>query len=137
MTKNEVIEKAYGHSYEDMKNFIDGNGWLTEMHTSIYYRTTEDGKMLSSLMENSNIIFEEVNNYLRPESLSGIENNNGWIRIDSEADLPENGISCFFMVYDQIKTGIFDYRFKNKGCSYGWGTVTHYQPIQKPHQPLY
>ena len=34
----------------------------------------------------------------RPKSLQGIENNNGWIKIESEKDLPkEKGLKCLFL----------------------------------------
>ena len=33
----------------------------------------------------------------RPKSLHGIENNNGWVKIESEEDLPkEKGLKCLF-----------------------------------------
>ena len=38
-----------------------------------------------------------VCDYMRPPQLEGIENNNGWIKIESEDDLPKENIECFYI----------------------------------------
>ena len=41
----------------------------------------------------------------RPKSLQGIENNNGWIKIESEKDLPkEKGLKCLFLNKNNMHT---------------------------------
>lgn len=78
---------------------------------------------------------------IRPKSLQGIEDNNGWIRIESEEDLPNE--SGDYWVYDVNRS--IDIRFY-MGFSKTWGNhemeadvpkITHYQPIVKPKPPLY
>lgn len=45
----------------------------------------------------------------RPKSLKGIENNNGWIKIESENDLPkEKGLKCLFLCIHGNTTYISD-----------------------------
>jgi len=142
MTKLEVIEKAYGKNYEEMKEFIDENGWLTEMHTSIHYRTTENGKTLNKLIEKANISFEEVNNFLRPVTISGIENNNGWIKIESEADLPDKTEPNSEVKYHVLaKEGFEDLSdcnsFELHHMYKNYHVITHYIPVIILPKPLY
>lgn len=76
----------------------------------------------------------------RPKSLKGIENNNGWIKIESEEDLPREDI--------MYRSGFF----KEDGEFYQFSNIcnlkttlealtqnyyTHYQPAPKPNAPLY
>lgn len=72
---------------------------------------------------------------IRPKSLQGIEDNNGWIRIESEEDLPKKGANCHFILKNGV-CGIFvdigdsEYlTLRNRG--------THYQPIEEPLKPIY
>ena len=45
----------------------------------------------------------------RPKSLQGIENNNGWIKIESEKDLPkEKGLKCLFLCIHGNTTCVSD-----------------------------
>jgi len=87
MTKQEKIQEAYVDYWNDK---IDQDGWC---RLSI---STE--KKLVNHMVNNQDLFESrvITNpdcfmtYFRPLSLQGIENNNGWIKIESDDDLPKN-----------------------------------------------
>lgn len=63
-------------------------------------------------------------------------NNNGWIKIESEDDLPKENGSYWF-----LKDGII--QIFDRVCEYEPNarhllrTATHYQPIIKPLKPLY
>ena len=68
----------------------------------------------------------------RPISLKGIEDNNGWIRIESEEQ------------YDELENGEYEwYNINNgkydKGDLWTYGIFTHYKivPIVKSDAPLY
>ena len=79
---------------------------------------------------------------VRPKSLQGIENNNGWIKIESEADLPKKSCSCWIEVDELEINTPFWYnhdttQFYFKHIIYTISEVTHYQPINKPLKPLY
>lgn len=74
---------------------------------------------------------------VRPKSLSGIENNNGWISILSEEDLKlERGYYWFKWKSadgeENIQIAIVD----NRGINL-YQEPTHYQPIQKPQPPIF
>lgn len=76
---------------------------------------------------------------LRPKSLSNIENNNGWIKIESQGDLPKKiGEFIVFNSTGQYQT-IYYPEF-SAFCRPGTGihvSATHYQPTEKKLPPLY
>lgn len=71
-----------------------------------------------------------------------IENNNGWIKIENEDDLPkENGA---FWILDKelgMKAGEWKQAPNEiehkKACEFWIKRATHYQPIIKPKPPIY
>jgi hypothetical protein len=60
------------------------------------------------------------------------EKNNGWIKIESEADLPEFTTNCWVMKNEIIVNQSI---YKNKG--FITDGITHYKPIIKPKPPIY
>lgn len=81
-----------------------------------------------------------------PYSLEGIDNNNGWIKIESEADLPKEsglyhvvcfGVETILEFFDNSKVKGFIHIGKTYINRYNEIGVTHYQPIQKPKPPIY
>lgn len=120
--KLKAIQEAYGEYYIHS----DINGWI---RFGMYCPTDLGVEEYEEI--------EELGVW-RPKSLSGIENNLGWIRIEEDgSNLPngndaddfwicnENGLFDFFSYPEQIVR-----KFKN-------GTVTHYQPVIKPKPPIY
>jgi hypothetical protein len=68
------------------------------------------------------------------------EDNNGWIKIESESDLPEETIDCHFITsHDNIiRIGIYHFGLKEFKCGNSYfDKITHYQPIKKPLNTLY
>jgi hypothetical protein len=66
------------------------------------------------------------------------EDNNGWIKIESENDLPIIKTECYFIFDSKIEKGDYSGKiFFDKYGMYGYKTVTHYQPIIKPQPPIY
>jgi len=66
------------------------------------------------------------------------QDNNGWIRIESEKDLPEESGQYYVFTNDQkiyciVWTGVMFLRDRHNETK----NITHYQPIQKPLKPLY
>jgi len=71
------------------------------------------------------------------KEIEGIENNNGWIKIESEDDLPKIGeydMSTYELLYFSNERVIPARYYKNIWCK-----ITHYQLrlIDKPQPPLY
>lgn len=136
-TKEEVIKEAWGIHW----NKMDKRG---------QEQALEDNGYCHKNYVNSEIDFEiEVHKYpdvdfIRPKSLQGIENNNGWIRIESEANLPKTQsiteeIHCFIKSSDNEIIGMGKFSFGSFKTFFGnnYENVTHYQPIVKPNKPLY
>jgi len=130
VSKQNVIKEAYGDEYD----------W------------NEDGWLIYGVDEASEFGYEpfgeyETRNHIdgvyewRPKSLSGIENNNGWIKIESESDLPkEQNVDCYFIFKGKIEAGIylrqhFERPKQNEVVFYK--LVSHYQVIQYPQSPIY
>lgn len=123
MTKEEKIKECWGANYEAFKEHIDENG------IAIYpyfqkHEMIEDVRPLDLIGSN-----------FRPKSLRGIENNNGWIKIESEADLPEYGY------YEVIKRNTGEHiraslnnEFRTTSLAHYY---SHYKPIVKIDLPLY
>lgn len=62
------------------------------------------------------------------------KNNNGWTRIESEADLPKDSWNYWIMQSDGLIQTLKEYEDNKK---YFKIIATHYQPITKPEKPIY
>lgn len=95
MTKEEKIKEAWGKYLPELEE----NGWLYFGYACNGWDDVED------CLNNFGAIFDRsyydmtytecdngdlINVKIRPKSLQGIEDNNGWQKIESEADLPPN-----------------------------------------------
>ena len=144
--KQEAIKKAYGEYWEQVKDYVDENGWI--FHEKGFYQNYK--KFVSpfeigfskddddNIELHSDSFKKTANFYWRPKSLNGIENNNGWVKIEGEDDLPKEYLPCFII----NKHGMYSSYFKH-GFFYHTGqlstitSVTHYQPITQPKPPIY
>ena len=69
-----------------------------------------------------------------------IEDNNGWIKIESEDDLPKEVIECRTCFYNgkNYIEGIVKKRSPQELSRLKYiNEITHYQPIEKPKTPIY
>lgn len=131
-TKQQAIQEAYGEYWETVKDYVDENGFC---HKRKKVAFDEMKKQIDMVSDHPNYLYP-----FRPKSLQGIENNRGWIRIESEDDLPkEDGLYITgFLSLDNVFT---EHKFKHtpKQLRDGfWAKcVTHYQPYKKPKPPIY
>ena len=116
--KQEAIKKAYGENYIH----ADINGWIRFG----MYVPTDLG------IEN----YDDMDGFWRCKSLSGIENNKGWIRIESKDDLPKEE-GNYFIVRSNNEVGTSYFIPNNDFSVMDWRDITHYQPIEKPKLPIY
>lgn len=136
MTKEEKIQEAYGEYWEEIKEFINEDGWM-------FYDNNEDLKQSGiNLMVDIRKNISDEDMFIRPKSLQGIENNNGWIKIESESDLPKESVT--FWILDKelgVKSGEWkqapNESEHKKACEFWIKKATHYQPIIKPELPIY
>lgn len=131
-TKQQAIQEAYGRFYDAKKRHYSVNGWSNpESYTE---------QEMYEMMQEINMEFGE--HRCRPKSLQGIENNNGWIRIETEDDLPKDLTKCHFIIRgyenNHYMGHYYDGLFWNShNEAYSWQVVSHYQPIEKPKPPIY
>lgn len=119
-----MINKEDGFKfYKQVQPYIDENGWINA--------TESNGK--SGFFMESDCDFNFP--YLRLKSLKGIENNNGWIKIESEDDLPNE--SCKIWVKDKKSKEIFLIHFTSSFFTPISKSCTHWKPIKNPQLPLY
>lgn len=128
MKKEEKIKEAWGDKYSndvimegrrcgfkivDNIEYIvnyQGGDWYCEPHT---FETTA----------------------FMPKGLRKYLKNNGWIKIESESDLPKEG-ELFWVIKTGYDYPLFEPMYHDDG-EYWLQWYTHYQPIEKPKPPLY
>lgn len=132
--KEESIRKEYGEYWEQLsqqakKCDLEHNGYIPPIISGI-------GNIPREFVTFNDLCF-------RPRTIVGIEHNNGWIRIESEEDLPKDQLNG-----DLFEVGLLDdegnFTHERKRCSgksvkWMWDKklITHYQPIVKPKPPIY
>ena len=145
--KEQAIKEAYGAHWDVAKKFTDEDGWIETSKQSPYLNIGNWG--IDNPPPIKNILggndYEGIREYFgkwRPIILTGIEHNNGWVKIESEADLPTTEVSYF--VYSKVNWGIgyridiFTGRLSNTiDHETGKPIFSHYQPIIKPKPPIY
>jgi hypothetical protein len=142
MTKEEKIKEAWGEywglfNYNTQKRILESNGSVD------YFLLSKEEK------EDTEVLIGDIRKlectktdegtarYFRPKSLKGIENNNGWNKIESEDDLPTDTEVKY---WGANQNGVFEgiiFPFESISIKYKNKTLTHYQPIQEPKPPLY
>ena len=129
--KQKAIKEAYGEHWETVKDYVDENGWI--------YTQTKHFNNISGL-SHSNLqttpFNSEMEYYWRPKSLQGIETNNGWIKIESEADLPKDD-SVNYDMYNKNGRAISDLPLKTIIQLFEKGIITHYAIHVQRKPPIY
>lgn len=134
MTKEEKIKEAYGEywelfSYKEQDLILKNNGWVNKFNHPLHFE-------MVNFYEIETLAYG-VGTSWRPKSLQGIENNNGWIQIESENDLPKTFCSCWVKVGEVVINVPLYYHPINKTftdnlITQEWNHFTHYQPINQP-----
>lgn len=121
-TKEKVIKETWVGLIP--KCGVSGNGCSKEPFAYSYFDFKDFDYIY--LVDGANI---------RPKYLKGIEDNNGWISIKSEGDLPKTEMQdCYIM---DKNSGIIVGKFVSDEKSIWLENATHYQPIEKPKPPIY
>lgn len=150
MTKQEVIQQAWRECYNSIfwsKGFDTNTGWM-EYNSDAPRLRNVDGKNIIIGFEDIEIDVEGydtpqfgyVTSCFRPKSLRGIQNNNGWIKIETEADLPIDRTQDYLVVVDGLKGYREAFYDREKWCYsvtdsegnktvFSYDNVTHWRPL--------
>jgi len=135
-TKEQVIKESYGEYWEELKELISDNGWVSFFDDKTRIRDIFHSQENISVSPN-------YNNNWRPKSLQGIENNKGWIKIESEEDLPKKAGNYKIVKSGKIEQATFignnrwfcDGRdFPNQTANHG---ITHWKNIEIEELPIH
>ncbi|AQX52523.1 hypothetical protein CMT42_15465 [Elizabethkingia anophelis] len=123
--KQQAIKAAYGEHWERVKDYVDEDGWCNAFF-GIAARDFDDT--------------ESKREVWRPKSLSGIETNQGWTRIESEEDMPKpKGVEDVLVITETGEITVENSMSLNdiEVRRYWLRTISHWQPFIKPNLPLY
>ena len=133
MTRKEIIIKAWMDlNIETPFGICDKTGWVHGYFCNGIDDIINDYGDITDKIDYE-IEYDGVGKF-RPKSLQGIENNNGWIKIESEEDLPERG---YYEVIERTTGKPLRASLNNE-----FGTLilvhyySHYQPIIDIDLPL-
>ena len=122
MTKQEIIKQSYGEHWDKVSEHVDENGWCDRK-----------GSQFNPSLEKFELSIHGTS--VRPKSLEGLEDNNGWIKIKSYQDLPKetghywvkrgNDIAInYIIVPESFHSGFL-------------ANLTHFKPVEKAKPPIY
>ncbi|GEM_PF-780361 len=153
-TKQEVIQSAWAENWDllfdsERDHALKNDGWIPNIGLKLINKITFDFKEM-------HIIFGSPEQWIRPQSLAGLETNNGWIRIESEDWLKtvdrEKGVTFYYVnspdedyfdiaiqLDDKEKSivRLSDYLFMLEELNKSNIKATHYQPINKIPSAIY
>ncbi|MDV3461787.1 hypothetical protein CMV04_12280 [Elizabethkingia anophelis] len=127
--RHEAIKAAYGEMWIYMSSFPQARNIALENEGWVFIT------QLPSTIDRSLFDFQHGDSICRPKSLSGIDNNRGWTRIESEEDLPKEPGHYFAIDIFRSEPCIivFEQALKKNWLE----VVSHYQPIEKPKPPIF
>lgn len=140
MTKQELIESAYGEHWTTVIQYVDDNGWIStdKFH---YYQNMNGMSNISIInifgfngtvgLDVEHNLYTETGRRWRPSKLKGIEHNNGWTNIE-ENGMPEKEGRYLFVVtgYDSYQELYYMHGINMIDC-------THWRPIVEIPKPIY
>lgn len=134
MTKQELIQQAWGNDrFNVLSPKINENGWLDED----YLINKHEFNLADCDTENGAFIgLDDLTTYYRPNSLKGIEHNNGWTKIENVSDLPKVSGTKYKVVLADGSMEEMDINYSLREVYNLW-KITHYKPIKQDLPPLY
>lgn len=132
--KREAIKKAWGETIYPIMEAImkrEGDNWYGgfKRHGEVY------GNFVPELLKqhiNSDRI-DNLNGWYKPKELKGIEDNNGWTRIEPDgSNLPKTNSEVWYETYPN------HYLYTSEGLEqqFEGGEISHFKP-RKPTRPVY
>ena len=132
--KQEAIKNAYGAFWNRLSDSQKEYALNNNGNVQIGY--SKEQSQLYKDMINSDLFLTQP---IFPKSLQGIENNNGWIKIESDEDLPKNDMYVRITFNKKMNIAFLcdgEFYNPNKVKYYKKG-VTHYKPIEETNPPIF
>lgn len=140
-TKQEIIQEAYVNEFPEYTGKFDEAGWTKDEFQSTEYDRSRFDMELTW----------HGGGHLRPVSLSNINSNNNWIKVEKYEDLPINNNVSYLLCFDNVPVNdIFKTADEIRSFCQNDLTVekkwklnpnpkklTHYRQIHKFESPLY
>ncbi len=131
MNKEQLIKESWeaiGIDFSTIENELDENGWhlgdVDQIPKDSYEQCDHYSKSVGKMAE-------------RPKSLRGLEDNNGWIKINDEDDFPRSEGEYTLMFTNQQHTNKIVDHIWFKSADLLWKCTTHYRIKQQLPKPLY
>ena len=128
---NKVLRKT---DYSAIAHFVSENGWIS----------------INALSKEEILLIREVEingDFIRPYTLSGIENNNEWIVVLSDFELTEYSkkLEPIWIILEEDDTKIpilvqpdgNDNYYSTDDIIYHYAEISHFMKIKKPKAPIY
>lgn len=136
-TKEEVIKDAWGDYWINMspelRRIVILNSGSLHLRDFIKEFGFEDSFLYKFEVYQSPLVSISL---IIPKSLQGIDNNNGWIKIEGEEDLPKENDN-YWVRYKSGEYSMASYVHNSLFIKDWISKYTHYQPIVKPKLPIY
>lgn len=130
MTKEEKIKEAYGDNWELVKDKVNKDGWIKDrefifsdfVKGTVWQTTDHD---------------DEWYDTRRPMQLKGIEDNNGWVKIESQLQLMELKFNVYYKLYDNKAKLEWIAKKPNTGIFPNHQYITHFKKVLEDNPPIY
>lgn len=135
--KQKAIKLAYGSKFSKVFPWVDENGKFNLRARKLI----EIDDLMKDFTKNDliqELVNGQIETFIRPKSLKGIEDNNGWISVN---DKMPTEIGMYFIVNNEGKVTIelasYNHKVFYRIEFMTNDTITHWQPIIKPKPPIY
>jgi len=142
-SKANAIKVAYGEHWQTVEMEVDENGWFSSGTTDrqVFEHQLRSIGIDASMIDQKGVLDPVTWNktkFMRPKSLRGIEDNNGWTKIETNASNLPNEMGDFFGLFPDGTISCFWFNpDDNFDIDLFTNELTHYQPIIKPQPPIY
>jgi hypothetical protein len=125
MTKQEYVKKAY-EGNELALPHIQENGWIISRHLSY----------LAAGLTFRYCDLDREEFKWRPRSLRGVENNNGWTKVESVIDLP-HGPGTYRLIRGDGSEKTVNKKTADFTFLHWRNPITHWKLVTEDDKPLY
>lgn len=141
MTKEDIIKNAYGQYWTEMSPWINKEGWFDK---EAFFQ-----KYFEFEYKHLELFFLHKGDLMIPKAIVGLENNNGWTKVESQDELPTgvvleiviDGRSFLGHFFKEALTGKLRCSYYNLKLNFRGDspaeTITHYKRFDKSNLPIY